>query len=307
MLENQTVDACWRCYRQEEQGAESFRQSSNREWGARLQANDYPEDWEIQITNLCNLKCLMCNAWSSSQVLLENNIIFGSNDVQRDYEWEPGQIDEIRKMFSTGNSFVIRGGEPFMVPWLRDMVGEITERKSFLINTNATKFDDEWFRILSKHHVKISLSIDGHDQLNHYIRYPSDWQKIVHHIDRMRQLPGVNIFLNTCVQNLNVLGLDRLLLWAKDQSLFVNLDVLTYPRYLEPACLPDALRSVALQRLLALEDHVRQNCQGLDGVLACLQASDLTYWQDFVRYITMKDRHRQNRVQDHIPEMAGYF
>lgn len=307
MLTNQKVPECWRCYRQEQQGAESFRQSSNREWITKSQVNDYPEDWEIQITNLCNLKCLMCNAWSSSQVLLENNMIFGTVDDQRDYEWNAAQIDEIRKMFATGKSFVIRGGEPFIVPWLRHMVGEIKERKSFLINTNATKFDEQWFDILSRHDVKISLSIDGFDSLNHYIRYPSDWQTIVRHIDIMRQLPGVNIFINTCVQNLNVLALDRLLSWAFDQNLFVNLDVLTYPRYLEPACLPESLRSLALQRLSNLPDHVIANCRGIDGVHACLQTKDLSEWDGFVQYITRKDQHRHNHIVDYIPEMSGYF
>lgn len=249
----------------------------------------------------------MCNAWSSSQVLQENNEIFGVTHDQKDYDWDPAQIDRLRQMFSTGQSFVIRGGEPFIVPWLRDMVDEISDRKSFLINTNATKFDDRWFEILSRHDVKLSLSIDGLKDLNHYIRYPSDWQKILDNIDIMRRLPGANLFLNTCVQNLNVLGLDLLLSWASEQGLFVNLDTLTYPRWFEPACLPQGLIDLARDRLISLPEKVRNNTQGFSSVLACLQKSDLTHWPQFQEYIVSKDKYRKQNIIDHIPELENYF
>lgn len=307
MIHNETIPECWRCDRQEQQGAESFRQTSNREWGISHQVLEYPQDWEIQITNLCNLRCLMCNAWSSSQVLQENNAIFGITHDQKDYDWNPEQIDQVRKMFLTGQSFVIRGGEPFIVPWLRDMVDEITDRKSFLINTNATKFDEHWFDILSRHNVKMSISIDGYQSLNHYIRYPSEWDQIVRNIETMRRLPDANLFLNTCVQNLNVLGLDRLLIWAHEQRLFVNLDTLTYPRYFEPACFPQDLLDQALTRLMSLPTEVKNNTQGLDSVLAYLDRSDLTHWTQFQEYVISKDKYRKQNILDHIPELENYF
>lgn len=308
MISGNHIKECRRCYRQEEQGVKSFRQNSNEEWAQyNATPSNMPVDWEIQITNLCNLKCLMCNPWSSSQVLQEDNKIFGLSFNQHDYEWNPDHIEKIKEMFHTGQSFVIRGGEPFIVPWLQDIVNEIPGRKRFLINTNATKFDQKWFDILSRHDVRMSLSIDGYQDLNYYIRFPSNWTDILSNINKMKLLPSANVFINTCVQNLNVLELDKLLIWAHNQNLFVNLDVLTYPVYFEPSCLPQALLDLATERLISLPSYVKKNTQGFNGVLETLKKSNLSNWSTFQEIILAKDNYRNHNIINYIPELKDYL
>ena len=311
MIDGKDTPECWRCQRQEEQGVESFRQQSNRQWPLREEdlPTGLPLDWEIQITNLCNLRCLMCNPASSSQVLAEDKKIFGIADSNRDYEWNPDSEREVRKMFETGTSFVIRGGEPFMVPYIKPIIARLQKKKKFLFNTNATCFDDEWTEILSRHDVKMSISIDGFNQLNHYIRYPSDWSDIVSNLHRMRQISGVNMFLNTCVQNLNVLHLDDLLVWAvQGQGLYVNLDVLTKPEFLEPSCLPHELAQEAVARLEDVKKIVDvRMIRGLDGVIGAVKNNSTDRWQEFQDYINAKDAHRGLSIIDYIPEMEPYF
>lgn len=309
MLRGESSAECQRCYRQEEQGFKSFREQSNEQWPMITSKVDTPWDWEIQITNLCNLKCMMCNPQSSSQVLIEDNILFSANWDQRRYNWNPGAESKIREMFKTGKSFVVRGGEPFMIPWIKQMIDEIPDRKQFLFNTNATCFDHEWVNILSRHDVKMSLSIDAFGELNHYIRFPSKWKDIIQNITMMREIQGVDIFLNTCVQNLNVLYLGDLLTWAtKTQGLYVNLDVLTLPKWFEPSCLPVGLANLARQRLITVRDHIDNNMvRGLDSVINLLATPDQQHWPQFIKYVQAKDLHRSESVIDYIPEMEEYF
>lgn len=304
MQQGEDLPECWRCQKQEQQGATSFRETSNQEWPDVYTALDSPIDWEIQITNLCNLKCMMCNPWSSSQFLVEENKIFNINWDQKNYDWDESSADKIRSIFKSGDSFVIRGGEPFMVPWLKRLVKEIPSKKSFLINTNATRFDQEWFDILSGHDVKMSVSIDAVGDLNHYIRYPSKWEGILNNLDTMRKLPGVNVFLNTCVQNLNVLYLKELIEWSLGQDLFINFDVLTNPKHFQPACLPPELAELATQKLSLCKET---NSRGLSGVINLLSNPDLTHWNEFVDYVQIKDRHRGVNIVNYIPEMEPYF
>lgn len=304
MRQGKDLPECWRCHKQEEHGATSFRETSNQEWADINNTTNFPIDWEIQITNLCNLKCMMCNPWSSSQILVEENKIFEVNWDQKNYDWDESSADKVRSIFEAGESFVIRGGEPFMVPWLKRLVREISSKKSFLINTNATRFDREWFDILSGHDVRMSVSIDAVGELNHYIRYPSKWQDIIDNLDMMRKLPNANVFLNTCVQNLNVLHLDKLINWASSQDLFVNFDVLTSPKHFQPSCLPVELAELARNRLASANDS---NSRGLSGIINFLSNPDTSYWDEFVRQVQIRDRHRGVDIVNYVPEMEPYF
>lgn len=310
-LRGEQPTECWRCWRQEEQGAESFRTDSNRTWAWRPGDTplDQPIDWELHTTNLCNLKCMMCNPHSSSQLLIEDKILFDSRWNQRDFNWNPEAEGKLSEILNSGDSFVLRGGEPLVMPWLKRLIRGIKTSKELMIITNVTKFDEEWLDILSPHKIKLCLSIDAHSDLNHYIRFPSDWETIVRNIKLMRNLPNVNMFLNTCVQNLNILHLDRLLQWAiNEQDLYVHLDVLTKPPIHEIRNFPLPLLHQAQQKLIKVNEILKPKMvDGLDPIIAMLDTNDTTHWQEFVDVVKKRDTHRGVSVLDYLPELKGYF
>jgi sulfatase maturation enzyme AslB (radical SAM superfamily) len=301
---NEYSKECDRCYRQEQQGSKSFREYSNERWPDVKTTRERPIDWEIQLSNLCNLKCLMCNPQSSSQFLVEENKLFGKKWDQTKYDWDAKDNSKILEIMQQSESFILRGGEPFMLPWVKDIISSLADRKEIMIATNGTRFDQSWLDVLSGHDIKICLSLDGHGKLNHYIRYPSKWNDILDNIKLMRKIPGVNLFVNTVVQNLNVLHIDRLLDWTKGEELFVQFDILTKPKYLEPSCLPAELAKLAQDRLGRV-DHQSQN--GLEGIINTLDNATDEYWEEFVETITIRDRHRGVDIVNYIPEMEPYF
>jgi sulfatase maturation enzyme AslB (radical SAM superfamily) len=251
----------------------------------------------------------MCNPHSSSQFLIEENIIMGAKVNQKNYNWNPSAEEKLLSILNSGKSFVLRGGEPFVVPFLKKMLAQVTERKELLITTNVTRFDDEWLEILSRHKIKMCLSLDAYQDLNHYIRFPSDWQAIIKNIESMSKIPGVNIFVNTCVQNLNILYLDKLLEWAvNDKNLFVHLDVLTKPPIFEPRNLPDSLLKEARKRLIMCRARLKPKMvEGLDSIIDSLTTNDTTHWKEFVDVVKKRDAHRGIRVTDYLPELELYF
>jgi len=301
---NEHSDECVRCYKQEEQGSKSFRQYSNERWSDITEQTEQPIDWEIQLSNLCNLKCLMCNPQSSSQFLVEENKLFDKVWDQKKYDWDEKDNYKILEIMEHSDSFILRGGEPFMLPWVRDILSSLTQRKEIMIATNGTKFDQSWVDVLSAHDIKMCLSIDGYAELNHYIRYPSKWNVITNNIELMRQIPNANIFVNTVVQNLNVLHIDRLLEWAKQEELFVQFDILTKPHYLAPVCLPKELAQLAQDRLRAV-DYEAQN--GLEGIINTLDNANDEDWNEFVDMITIRDRHRGIKIVNYVSEMEEHF
>ena len=315
MLNNIASPECERCYRQEEFGATSFRQLSNKEFGIVTSADEFPRDWEFQITNLCNLKCMMCSSQNSSTLLNENVILFGAEDTQKQYQWNEQSHGLIKQQFETLTSAVIRGGEPFMVPWVKDLLASIPPDRAnqitLLFNTNLTKFDPEWVEILSKFKlIKFSCSIDAVEELNHYIRFPSEWPAIIQGLDLMRSMPNANVFINTCVQNLNVLHIDKLLLWAQQNNLYTVLDTLTEPELFEISNLPTELIQTAIQRLESVKLIVDSKmAPGIDGVLKMLynSKSDSDKWKQFINLVNTRDQHRGVSILDVVPEFTDYW
>ena len=98
-LQDKRIRECDYCWKLENQGLSSLRTTSNYlhksifknkyERNLKLIGKDalaYPEDVEIHITNLCNLKCQMCSGENSSRLLIENNALGYENLNQKDYD-----------------------------------------------------------------------------------------------------------------------------------------------------------------------------------------------------------------------------
>jgi hypothetical protein len=315
MLTGNSLSECSRCYKQEELGSISFRQRSNKDFGIVTNPDTHPRDWEIQITNLCNLKCMMCNDKSSSSLMSENIILFGSPDTQRKYSWNESSRDEISKLFDTLDSVVLRGGEPFMVPWIKDILEQVPESRAreieILFNTNLTKLTIDWVPVLSKFkNIKMSCSIDAYGSLLHYVRFPSTWEQVQSGLTVARMLPNANIFLNVCVQNLNVLHLDKLLEWTNKENLYVVLDILTEPEIFQVTNLPDPLIQHTITQLTNVKNKINTNLvSNLDGVIKSLYNANINsdLWDRFLDHVTIKDRHRNISIINEIPELQEYI
>jgi len=314
MLSGVPLDECSRCYKQESMGSLSFRQRSNNDFGIITKPDAVPRNWEMQITNLCNLKCMMCNNKSSSSLMTENILLFGSPDTQKKYTWNQSSQQEIAKLFDTLDSVVLRGGEPFMVPWIKDILEQVPDSRArqieILFNTNLTKLTVDWIPVLSKFkNIKMSCSIDAYGSLLHYVRFPSTWEQVLEGLAVARMLPNANVFLNVCVQNVNILHLDKLLEWANKENLYVVLDILTEPKIFQVNNLPQPLIQQALSVLENVKNKINTDLVGnLDGVINALH-SDTTpeLWNKFLEHVTVKDQHRNISIAKEIPELQEYI
>ena len=70
MLAGEKPATCSRCFKQEEAGVESSRQVYNSIWGNKVNIEDENQKilyLDLRLGNQCNLKCRMCNPYSSNQ------------------------------------------------------------------------------------------------------------------------------------------------------------------------------------------------------------------------------------------------
>ena len=327
MLEGTPLTACAGCYNQEAHGLTSQRQSNNKRFKvvsdkyAKEIVNRYykdlvsPIDYDLQITNICNLKCIMCRESESSALLTENRILKISNVDQTDYNWKQEEIDKLLELLQNPNtkSVTIRGGEPFLIPQIKKAMLDVirTNRASLIdlqIVTNCTEFDIEWVNILEKFKsIWMICSIDAVGDRYEFIRYGATWNKVDKNIDLIKTIKNVNITINTVIQNINLLGIPDLLAWAEQKDLYINLSRIQDPAWLTIDTLPVAIKQMAIEELNKLSYSRAENLSGIIKYLKESTQTDQQLWDEFSRLITLKDNHRKTDFKNTFPEFYKYF
>ena len=207
---------CSSCYRVEALGMISARQQETVEWANRLnlssledlrKIND-PAYYEVRPSNVCNLQCRMCNPDASHLIAREYkklNLI--SNIDNKEYT----NFDFIN--FNNLNQLYVAGGEPTAMPEFYDFINRCIDQKQtgfeFIINTNGTKINPRFKEQLKAFsNVGFIVSIDGFDEINHYIRWPSQWATIVDNVTYLKAAHRVTF--NTTVSIYNITNLYQL-------------------------------------------------------------------------------------------------
>ena len=193
---------CVKCYHAEEQNSLSLRNHYNSIISTTAD-NDYPTVIDLDLSNFCNLKCVMCNENRSSQWAKENNPNVPNNGVK---SIDIKQIDNLCKISKNLTNITIQGGEPSIIPeynyyfdYLID--AGLCENIEIDCISNLTNINNKFFSQLKKFSkVNINVSLDAFGTNNDYIRFPSNFEQIEknikHFVDSKMQI-NLQISLQT--------------------------------------------------------------------------------------------------------------
>ena len=163
-------------------------------------------------SNLCNLKCRMCNSYHSSLLAEEENNSIYEFDKR---SLKDGMIDVVD--WSKLKSVKLLGGEPMIMEETLDVLDRVSEDCILTITTNAfniTKIIEKKL-LESKFRIHINLSIDGVGDTYNYIRVNSDWNKVEKNVLRLRDHNKFEMSMNPVGMMWNAFGLEDTLDWAK--------------------------------------------------------------------------------------------
>lgn len=332
-IDGERPETCQRCFREEDAGIRSPRIGYNEKWWKDdvQVAEEIPVDVryvDIRLGNLCNLKCRMCNPWSSSMWVKDWNSVVGTAELQPNEPLSEGDLDWMGKMGEwpdwekTGVNFVeiagtieeiyLTGGEPTLALSqykLFDYCIENNLAKNIRLkyNTNLTnvpqKMLDYW-----KHfkRVQLNASIDAIGDRDRYIRYPSTWKKIEENFDKLNDLPNVNMQIHCTVQVLNICALDELLEWALSKDLQpeqIYLNILNHPECMNIRSLPMQLKNLAQLRL---QDYL--HIPKVEDTIKYMWAEDWheKRWPEFVAYNTSVDELQRGNLLEACPEFVTF-
>jgi len=269
---------------------------------------------EINLGNLCNLKCLMCNENESSAILSEN-IRLGINvQSQKNLKWNDQAFDHLTQIINQHPKVVnIRGGEPFYNKELLSLVRDIPDHQArqmmLHITTNATIWDDSWKDALSRFRlVRMMFSVDAVGELYEYIRFPSTWATVQANIQEINKCKNVTSMIHCVVQNLNIGQLESLIEWSMQMGIHLELDLLWKPLHLHITNLPNALKIKVLQSLKTTldkqyPDHILDFLKKCHTVLTdSMLQTDNTMWDNFKQQIVPRDQLRGNSYTRFLKE-----
>ena len=321
MLNGEEISGCLDCYRADELYGSSLRTKTNELAQGSMEDYEileFPLELELQISNICNIKCLTCRPEDSSSFLTENKVLKISDHSNRDYQLSDEKLDQIFNDVNKNkiNMLDLRGGESMIVPNIKQRLIDLTSVNNveLRIQTNGTIWDDEWFGIFEKfREVNIMISIDAYGDDNHYVRFPAEWEKIENTVNKMKSVPNLRLSGHCTVSNLNLPILPQLLDWIIREDIEFGFTGLAYPDYFEMINLPMEIINNAKQELDKYRNKFNHNYTNsqIDSILLRLetieQQLDNTKWDTFCRVIDIRDQHRNNSIFDIQPELRKYW
>jgi len=257
MINGEPLEQCTRCYEHEKRGIMSYRdqglENGTREKNiARTNAdgslNYMPSSMELHFGNMCNLKCKMCGQNYSNQIgkeLLEigetdkeflswvykqsGNVNIWTDNLSIEYDWFKN-IETKNKLIKFVSDYTtdlnIIGGEPTVIPEFYELLEYCDKHntlkdKTLLITTNVTNVNPKMTKWLPKlKEWTVWASIDGLGSRTEYIRYPSNFDKIIENLNFYKKLikehSNGRITFCPAIQLLNIDQLDEILKWFID-------------------------------------------------------------------------------------------
>lgn len=254
-------------------------------------AKHTPKRLELKPSNLCNLKCIMCNSYDSSQVAKELaeltkkykgiNVTGGRfvsissspglheyNEFDADIknpEWSDKKDiwDNFERIAPYLEVLSFAGGEPTIMPSVLKTLQFCVDNKyaknlTVFISSNFTNLNKDFLELMPRFKkFELIASIDGFDKVNEYCRFPSKWKQIATNYMLAKQymsFPNVKIVANITVSSLNVLNLTDLLYWLDERFL-------EYPYFVQWPFNINMIFYPTEQQVYILPEHVKEKAK----------------------------------------------
>lgn len=257
---------------------------------------------EVNISNICNLKCVMCSGVNSTAWVKEDFKLYKiSQDFERpinhpDFGYRIVKPNIIDKLFEYPEYFKnlqhvnIKGGEPYMetdnIKLLRRLIDlNLNKQVELDISTNGSICNDEFEELALQFKTKWHISIEAVGKLYEYIRGGKQYsfEEFKDNLHNFKKFDRV--ILAGTVLAYNVCHLQEVYETFPDYEIhFTN--VVAQPSYLNPTILSNEI----------LKNTKFKHDDNLDNQVDV-----------FVRYTQALDELRGTNILDVCPELRPYF
>jgi len=173
------------------------------------------ENWDLRPSNICNIKCVMCQPYCSSKWYEDADIwqkyngginIVESLRNKPEFDWDYVKENAPNNAYS----IYIAGGEPLYDKKVFDFIEYLSNFKwnlkntNLRFNTNGISYTDKWDSVLSKfENVYFIVSMDGLNEVDEYIRFPTNFNEKIKQINIFQKKKNYQYAVNTTISALN--------------------------------------------------------------------------------------------------------
>jgi MoaA/NifB/PqqE/SkfB family radical SAM enzyme len=354
MLNGKWNPTCNLCKIREDVGQASTRQIFNhtlsqveqktgRSWRTNeAEINDFSNIFLLDVTtgNKCNSACLMCNSSASSLWAKEQEEITGNAWTHPNLNWfNEENIGPMVDKLTNLKAIQFAGGEPTINDAVMFMLKKLIEQErshdiTLGFVTNLTGISDEMLDIWNKFNTKhITISIDGVDKVNEYIRYPFSWKKVTSQLEQLKKIAkehgNYHIGLSHTVTSLNLLTFGDLVKWWEETQVqdegsgilksLPHIQCVNNPSYFNPVYAPRALKDKTDVMLDELEvyltdkkllDKYRPAIENIRTNVINAKVDEKlrkAYWKRMRDFVEPLDRYRKRNIFDYLPYMKEFW
>tara|TARA_R110002049_G_scaffold152839_2_gene316990 strand:- start:4902 stop:6014 length:1113 start_codon:yes stop_codon:yes gene_type:complete len=144
--------------------------------------SEYPSVMELELSNLCNLECIMCRGELSSSIRKNRDKL-----PPLKIAYDDRLVKEILPFLPHLKEMRFNGGEPFMHQLcfnLWEKVSELNPDIEITVATNGTMLNNKIKSILDRCKFRINISVDALDEKNYeVIRKNANYKKVMSNIE----------------------------------------------------------------------------------------------------------------------------
>jgi len=351
LLNGEFLSACEGCYNTEKNNSVSFRQRRNMQAAIfpdkdfvpsfnesinRIKKITKPKFYCINLSNLCNMGCMMCSG-QFSNIVSKTHTRSGitGNDGEHLQDWTTNR--EAWDLFCEhllSNEQItclhIMGGEPLYHKKFYELVDFLIRNNHtnfhFTFVTNGSVYSPELIKKLKKFKsLQIEISVETTKNSNDYIRYPSNTGKIVDNIKSFCQSRDkfTDVIIRTVPQLLSMYDYESILNLALESSVVLDSNFLHEPSFLKPNLMLDSQKNEIYHKLqkfiikdtniINLRDksdikfRVSENAQRVINAINEPCSDIETQRKQFIEYCAKIDATRKIDVRDYVPELELLF
>lgn len=251
ILNGQKIKNCDVCYNLESKGIISDRIQDTIEWANRLDLKtiddlrniSQPVFYDIRPSNKCNLTCRMCSPANSHLIEKEYKTIGLIDKSAKSVNKHRPRFDMIH--YENLRQVCIAGGEPTVISefyqWLDHCVAEDHTDFAIELITNGTNITPRLKSLLPRFkQFNFVFSIDAYQDLNRYIRWPTEWDDV---IDNWRYLRDQKhpVTLSTTISIYNISRLSELFEFVDREfpGTLIHPSLVSSPASMSPYLFPD--------------------------------------------------------------------
>lgn len=334
-LRNEKPSGCKACWDEEKAGMQSMRKLFN-DGGKEYPETTFfqfvprqvPKSLDLKLSNICNLKCRICNAFLSSQWIKEYK------DLKlADKETIELYVDNSKEKFSANvdNTAIMKqwaknidhlefyGGEPLLQQEHDDILNIFCEygqpkNTRIFYNTNGTVCEEKFFKLWKNFdEVLINISVDDIEKRFEYQRKNAKWLQVKTNINLFKEYKekyNVNLKLQLYVTIgiFNILYLEEILNELRKFDIPLVFNVVHYPHHFTLVNFPNNVKNEIKNKLENI------NVDGIeflswsptvDNLIRYMFDREMNpeEYRKFWEYIEMHDNYRNESFSDTFPKL----